>query len=561
MSRAVMVACVAAVAALALPATASAAGRAEVKEVRPLAVVADDGTVLRGHVYLPDREAPLATVLEFSPYWGTSYPRSGEATVTAPDGRRTLWNWLAPFIDAGFAVALVNVRGTDQSEGCLQWGTRIDARDGAAVVHSLAREPWSNGRVGMIGHSYPAWMAYLALTEAPPELGAIAIASGIIDPWNLMTRNGAAFLLGPFAMPAATGGLATGALGLQGPAGPSTMLATPPSHLACPRYLEDTVPSADMVVRGDRNAYWDSVDLRPRLERTKVPVLVANGLRQEGHMLQVEGLWTRLGRDKRMVLGQWNHQRPETGGHEAWPSMMVGWFDEHLRGGRRTVTPGVVDFQADGGGWHAASRWPPPASEATLRMSGEHLVAAGEDVVAGTQTFVGRDSDPAPARCADERALYVSPPLEHDVVLAGNFGLDLTLTSTLPDGNLAAVLFHTREVGDCPGPQPPSASPLDGYLHAPQEVRRAVGDLRHAGGHPYGRLFPIGEPTAVTLDSHPFATRIPAGERLVLAVAGGARELFPDARKPRLTVTTGPGVAGALRLPVLEGHLSFAGRD
>jgi hypothetical protein len=48
-----------------------------------------------------------------------------------------------------------------------------------------------------------------------------------------------------------------------------------------------------------------------------------------------------------------------------------------------------------------------------------------------------------------------------------------------------------------------------------------------------------------------------AGQRLVLAVGGGARELFPDARKPALTVSTGPGLEGSLDLPVTEGTLRF----
>jgi predicted acyl esterase len=523
----------------------------------PFSVTAADGTALRGHVYLPDGPGPFATVLELSPYWGTTYPRSGEATVTDDDGRTTLWNWLAPFLDNGFAVALVNARGTDRSEGCLQWGTEIDAHDGALVVETLAAQPWANGRVGMIGHSYPAWLAYLALTEAPPSLGAIAIASGIIDPWNLMSRHGAAFSLAP-ATPAISAALTTGAIGLNGPAGPSTMMETPPSHVACPRYADDAVATADLLATGDRSPYWQGVDLRGRIRGTTVPVLVANGLRQEGHILQVDGLWELLAGDRRMVLGQWNHQWPHTAGHTEWQQQMVDWFAYHLRGEPRTVRSGVVEFQDDAGAWHRARTWPPPARVQTVQLSGGALLPSGAAVDAGVQTFRSQDYDPVPASCPDRQALFVSPPLAEDVVVAGAFTLDVTVTSTLPDGNLAALLFHSAEVVACPDPQAPSGSPLDGYLLAPLEVRRALADLRHAGGVEQGRLFPLGAPTAVSIRSHPFASRIRAGERLILAVGGGARELFPDARKPVLTVSTGPGVAGALRLPVISGRLRFA---
>lgn len=530
---------------------------AQVGEVRPFNVDAPDGTVLRGHVYLPEGEGPFATVLELSPYWGTTYPRTGEALRTDPSGRRTTWSWLAPFSEAGFAVALVNVRGTDQSGGCLQWGTRVDARDGALVVSTLAAQPWSNGRVGMIGHSYPAWMAYATLTERPPALRALAIASGIIDPWNLMTRNGAAFVLGPPAMPAATAGLTTGALGLSAEPGASTLLATPPEHVACPRYADDTTPSAEMIVGGDRNAYWDAVDLRPRIRGTDVAVLVANGMQQEGHMLQIDGLWPLLGPARRMILGQWNHVWPHKGGREDWQQMSVDWFDQHLRGAKPKVEAGVVEYQVEGGTWREAATWPPPAARAELFLRGNAIAASPSGGVDEQRTFTASDSDPAPADCPDRQVIFASPPLAGEVVLAGSFELDLTITSTLPDGNLAAVLFSAPEVGACPAPSPPSSQPLAGYLKMPGEIRRALVDLRHAGA-PYGRLFPVGVPTEVELTSHPLATRIPAGHRLILAVGGGARELFPEARKPRLTLTTGAARAAALRLPVVEGELRFS---
>jgi predicted acyl esterase len=286
---------------------------------------------------------------------------------------------------------------------------------------------------------------------------------------------------------------------------------------------------------------------------------VANGLKQEGHILQVDGLWELLAGDRRMVLGQWNHQWPQSGGHPEFGQQMVDWFAHYLRGERQKVRSGGVEFQDDAGTWHTARSWPPPSAVAqTAQLSGAALVPAGAVVDAGAQTFSSQEYDPVPAPCPARQALFVSPPLAEDIVVAGSFTLDLTLTSALPDGNLAALLFHAPELDACPDPQVPSGSPLDGYLLAPHEVRRALTDLRHAGGFEQGRLFPVGTPTAVSIRSHPFASRIRAGERLILAIGGGARELFPDARMPVLTVSTGPGLAGALHLPVISGRLRFA---
>jgi predicted acyl esterase len=139
----------------------------------------------------------------------------------------------------------------------------------------------------------------------------------------------------------------------------------------------------------------------------------------------------------------------------------------------------------------------------------------------------------------------VSPPLAQDVLLAGNFHVNLTLTSTLPDGNLAVFLYRTTAEGTCPDT-------------SVVEVRRALTDLRHARapGDP-GSEFPVATPTEVNLVSHPFAAPVKAGERLVLAVGGSAIELTPEARYPALTVTTGSDVLGQVTVPVVEGELRF----
>jgi predicted acyl esterase len=64
---------------------------------------------LRGDVYLPEAGGPVGTVLQLSPYWNTvKGPGEGQAASDA----------VRPFVDAGFAVALVNLRGTGESDGC-----------------------------------------------------------------------------------------------------------------------------------------------------------------------------------------------------------------------------------------------------------------------------------------------------------------------------------------------------------------------------------------------------------------------------------------------------------
>jgi hypothetical protein len=61
----------------------------------------------------------------------------------------------------------------------------------------------------------------------------------------------------------------------------------------------------------------------------------------------------------------------------------------------------------------------------------------------------------------------------------------------------------------------------------------------------------------MSMRSHPFASVVKAGERLVLAVSGGALEVAPRQEMPTLVVQTGPNVEGWIDIPVFEGVLEF----
>lgn len=496
-----------------------------------------DGTVLRGHLYLPEAPGPLATVLELSPYFestavvATTYPTdhtNDEPALRAVHHR---------LLDDGFAVAQVNMRGTGRSDGCFQWGSRTDWTDAGEVVKALAGQHWSNGNVGMIGHSFAGWSQYMAAAAAPPALKAVIPTSGVIDVWSLLTRRGAPIHIGPAVPTVWNAGTAFGA---------DTPVET---RVGCGGPLAaHTTENAQLARTGDRTPYMVERDLRPALRDSQVAALATNGLiaPAEGHHLQSEGLWDLLRRDRsRLVLGQWGHATPSAG-RDDWLDTTSQWLDHHLRAGARAVEPGVVEYEDTAGEWHTAPSWPPPHSHQRLLLSASRLVDKTRDVVASEATFATADLDPGSA-CGPHQALYVSTPLERDLLLAGNFQARLTVTSTLPGGNLTAFLRHT---------------PGDGSCQDVAENSRAVGrvqlDLRHWDEAGRSRDFPVDTPTMVDVPSQPLASFVPRGHRLVLAVGGGSQELEPDPLRPILTISTGRAVAGELVLPVVEGPLRFA---
>jgi predicted acyl esterase len=523
--------------------TDTAAQAAPGVQVVPFETRAADGTALRGDVYLPAVGAPVATVLQLSPYWNT---------VKGPGELQAANKTVRPFVAAGFAVALVNLRGTGSSDGCFQWGSRLDWSDASTVVEALAAQPWSNGNVGMYGTSYEGWAQYMAMAHPPPSLKAAVPISGVIDLWSLLTRQGAPISIGPVASTAF--GAGTSFLGLE----PAVL-----GHAGCAEYSAHLREGRELLNTGDRTPYYQERDLRPFLANSPVPVLMANGLSYltEAHELQFEGLWSLLRKDRtRFMLGQWGHGglRPD------FTQLAIGWFDHYLRAGPQTTAPGIAEYQDDTGAWHNAPSWPPPAESVPLYLSGQQLIATRSAVEPSRRSFQSLDLDApsavtttVPARkgqdrrapglvCGPHQIVYVSPPLTQEISLAGNFSADLTVSSTLPGGNLVATLYHISGGGSC-------AELVSGA----QDSGRIELDLTHWQQPGTSRPFPTGTFTRVRAESLPLASTIPAGDRLVLAIGAASAEILPDPLKPRITVATGEALPGSISLPVVSGQLGF----
>lgn len=124
-----------------------------------------DGVEIAVYLTFPDQwtgESQLPVVMKYDGYTGAGEPAEMEGTVD-PDR---------------YVQAMVGVRGAGCSGGQFHLFGSQHARDGAQVVEWLARQPWSNGNVGLYGHSYSGFMALFVAAQRPPHLKAVT-ASGI----------------------------------------------------------------------------------------------------------------------------------------------------------------------------------------------------------------------------------------------------------------------------------------------------------------------------------------------------------------------------------------------
>ncbi len=140
-----------------------------------------DGTLLATEVYLPDGPGPFAVILQRTPY-NRFPPGPGSACNVAQ------FQYLA---SNGFAALNQDVRGRYRSQGVMD-AMQQEAADGYDAIEWAAAQPWSTGKVGMIGGSYVGLTQWQPAIHTPPHLAAIApmiTASDYHDHWTYV--NGA----------------------------------------------------------------------------------------------------------------------------------------------------------------------------------------------------------------------------------------------------------------------------------------------------------------------------------------------------------------------------------
>src|SRR4051812_13725738 len=150
-------------------------------------------------------KAPI--VMDASPYYST-LGRGNESQLKADDASGLLSRWPLfldnYFVPRGYAVALVDMTGTNHSTGC---PTVQDATDNNAAVEvidwfkgrrtahdkdgNLVPAPaWFNGKTGMIGKSYDGALAAAAAVTGVDGLTTIVAEAGPDDYYHYTPPHG-----------------------------------------------------------------------------------------------------------------------------------------------------------------------------------------------------------------------------------------------------------------------------------------------------------------------------------------------------------------------------------
>lgn len=458
------------------------------------------------------------------------------------------------FLDAGYIVALQDVRGRHDSQG--EFTPMLnEGPDGYDTIEWLAAQPWSNGRIGTFGGSYSGWAQWAAAKEQPAHLAAMAVSVtagkfGRQEVWD----HGVLMLTALNWLVVAGGGRILQETWM------SDWRATY-EHLPLiemPEVLGRDLPVwREWMAHPGLDDYWKPVLYGDAdFAAIDVPTLHVSGW-FDGNLPASVWFYEQLrlhspARDRQaLVLGPWDHvgsgsdlTPTEFDGHDFgaaaqvdMTAVRIAWYDRWLRDDESAEVTGSQVFVTGVDAWRDARDWP-SASRAEywyLHSDGD----ANGDRPGGTLAREPAGAEPGDAYVYDpadplvlyenwdiygsltnsempkresvrdmtrlvsrkDALVYTSEPIATELDVIGNPAVSLWAATDGPDTDWFVWLHDVDEAGV-------SIEVSRGHLRA---------RFHESLGHE--TLLEPGQPYEFDIDLHPLAHRFRTGHRLRMVVA------------------------------------------
>ncbi|MEU8901533.1 CocE/NonD family hydrolase [Nocardia sp. NPDC048505] len=455
-----------------------------------VALTMSDGIVLKANIFRPADAAgqpigtPLPVLLTMTPYMKqTSEPVPGGGMVGLSQ----------ELIRSGYVSVVVDVRGTGVSQGIWDVLGPREQADTLEVIDWAARQPWSNGAVGMSGPSYMGINTVQAAAQRPPALKAILPIIPGSDLFRDIVGTGGAIGLGfmPMWLSIVNGGKwASGLQALQQGrldprwltdrlASPATMLPELASVFASPDLA--ALPPATVELAGYSDWYRARQSDPSRIQ---VPTFVIGGWHDifANSQPDIYNAIPLPPGQKQLVMGNGYHATATKGfgvpgGPPAVAAFQRAWFDKWLKGIDTGIEEyGPVTLYQQGGVWTSGDSFPrtgaayekryltadssasaphatfdgslgaaAPAAPARLTVAPGPRGLCSRQAIEGTAGLIamlpGGTTCEFDSRYAEAEALtFTTAPAGTATVLSGPINLHLNTVLDAPDGFWAVSL-------------------------------------------------------------------------------------------------------------------------
>jgi hypothetical protein len=414
-----------------------------------------DGVKLATDVYVPAGDGPWPTILIMTPY-----------------GKKDAGVFAVPANPRGYALVSQDFRGRFDSEGVDYpifahhgWG---EHQDGYDTVEWIAKQKWSNGKVGGFGISAPACALNMTAPSRPPHLACSYSVVAFFSMYHQAAYQGGAFL--------------------------KSLIEDWLKGTKCdPKNLE--------LIRAHPNYddYWRQMDAARVASQVNVPTMYVGGWYDIFNAGSIDSFVTinKQGdvgaRGKcRLVMEAYGHGRNEdlVFPNAAQPPAadMWKWFDLWLKNDGKGLAeiPAVqyfvmgdpADPNTPGNKWRTADDWPVPAemvkvhfhTDKKLRLEPPQELFGSlaykydprnpvPTIGGANLTITKGPKDQRPVESRPDVLLFTSPALDRYVEITGPVKVRLWASSTAPDTDFTAKLCDVYPDGR-------SMIVLDGILRA-----------------------------------------------------------------------------------------------
>lgn len=434
-------------------------------EFQDVSIPMRDRVVLKADVFVPPGTGRWPAILVRTPY-----SRKSKGTQS-----------FSVFAEYGYAVVLEDIRGRYGSGGSFG-SVKQEGPDGSDTINWIAKQPWSNGRVGMTGASYLGIAQWWAAVEHNPHLLAIfPLLSGDDEYTDRYYSPGGALQLGHRLVWLSENLTPRGRIR--------------PSFETYIRHLPLT--TADVAATTTKLQLWRVPINHPSYDRFWLSLSIRNQLPEITAAVSSMGGWfdvyaesdldafSRLARRRMPVetwIGPWSHafvhRYPTIDfGPAATPrvrTLQLAWFDRFLKVSNESKrrSPLLHIFVMGPNVWREEREWPLARTRYTpyyLESEGHANTAAGDGKLSrhidrdrGADHFVYDPANPVPttggAVCCNPRLLpagpldqsrveqrqdvlvYTSAPLRDDLEVTGPVAATLYVMTSANDTDFSAKL-------------------------------------------------------------------------------------------------------------------------
>jgi predicted acyl esterase len=473
-----------------------------------------DGIRLAADVIRPAARAMKVPALVTSSVYTRQLQRGVTALGQNEAGISEFW------VPRGYAHVIVDVRGSNDSEGVYDLFGALEQQDLYDVIEWVAAQPWCDGNIGMSGVSYMGRSQLFAAQQQPPHLKAIFPYDASCDFYRDACFHG---------------GIPTNftthwtqfVMNLHMTSGRS------PNVDALKKQLE-IMYSHKYPFDGP---FYQERSAGPRLDKVTIPAYFGCGwYMNELHLKGAFDGYNGTGAiPKRMLVGPrpWP-LRPWAGYHYE----MLRWYDHWLKGMDTRVMEGEpIRLYIHGDDrWRAEKEWPLKRTQsrelflggATNGREGKLLDAAGPEQ-ARRYEFDGLAPE---ATRGEPRLVYRTEPLAKEMELTGPLALHLNASSTAPD--LDWLVYMVDEA-----PDGKHRELCKGWLRSSHRKTDPKRSTPAQPWHPHleGEPMKAGTTYEFPIEIWPICNVFKAGHRIRLEIANSDSIIAANGR-PHVTIKT-----------------------